>query len=132
MTVLFIYPEYSTFCLLAGIISLYTVYNTFFAGSYPDKIIIADDYISFYSMGRVQYYSYCSIKYFKVRESRYSRDMFIRINKPLFGKGRFWFNANSFNNGNALYKYITNLENRIHPESLKSIAGNRCSHVEGR
>lgn len=122
LIVSYIYPEYDIACILVSMICLYTIYNTFFTGSYPDTIIEADDYILFYSMGKAQQYNYCDIKYFKVRESRYSKDMFIRINKPLFNKGRFWINANNFNDSNDLYKYIVNLECKIHPKSLKSIA----------
>ncbi|WP_231036115.1 hypothetical protein [Pectinatus sottacetonis] len=76
-------------------------------------------------MGRFQKYRYDKIKYFKVREARYSRNMFIRINKPLLGKGRFWINANGFNDSKELYEYIINLEYKIHPRSLKSIANNQ-------
>lgn len=121
----YMYPEYLILGGLVNIVCLYTFYNTFITGSYPDKIIIADDHISFYSMGKVQQYAYCDIQYFKVRESKYSKNMFVRINKPLLGKGRFWINTNDFYNGDALYKSILELELKKHPKSLKSIAYNQ-------
>lgn len=118
----YLYPEHLILAVLISTICLYTIYNTFLTGSYPDKIIIADDHISFYSMGKMQQYKYCDIRYFKVRESRYSLAMFVRINKPLLNKGRFWIHANSFQDGDELYKRIVELEFKIHPKSLKSIA----------
>ncbi len=125
IAVFFTHIEYSLPAILIGIICLYTIYNTFLTGSYPDKVIVTNNYIAFSCMGKIQYYKYNEIKYFKVRDSQYSKNMFLRINRPLFGKGRFWINTRSFHNGNDLYEYIINLEYKIHPNSLKNIARNK-------
>lgn len=120
-----LYSNYRLLLGLVGLVCVYVIWNTVVTSSYPDRIVIRDKSIAFFSYGKCQEYFFDQIKQFRVRDTFYSKDMFIRINDPAFYKGRFWLNADYFNQGEELHRFILTLEYKIHPSSLKAMARNR-------
>jgi len=119
-----LYLDYRLFFGLVGFVCTYVIWNTAVTSSYPNRIVIGDKSIAFFSYGKCQEYFFDQIKQFRVRDAFYSKDMFIRINDPVFYKGRFWLNTDYFNQGEELHRLILALEYKIHPASLKAMARN--------
>ncbi|MCI8566206.1 MAG: hypothetical protein HFI39_07845 [Lachnospiraceae bacterium] len=106
----------------AGIISFYTVWETFISLSNPSKVIVDADSITFCAYGREHRYLWSEIERFKVKEFTGARKLFVRINKAGILRGRYWVNCYYFNDTDLLYKYIVDREYLIHPTSLKARA----------
>ena len=119
------YSNYRLLLGLVGLVCIYVIWNTVVTSSYPDRIVIRNKSIAFFSYGNCQEYFFDQIKQFRVRDAFYSKDMFIRINDPAFYKGRFWLNADYFNQGEELHQFILTLEYKTHPASLKAMARKR-------
>lgn len=106
----------------AGIISFYTVWETFISLSNPSKVIVDADSITFCAYGREHRYLWSEIERFKVKEFTGARKLFVRINQAGILRGRYWVNCYYFNDTDLLYKYIVDRECLIHPTSLKARA----------
>ena len=108
--------------LLILIITGYTIWNSFISMSNPSKVVLSKDGVTFSAYGREDHYPMADIKSFRVKDFPGSRKMFIRVNGGGILKGRYWVAAYYFNDTDELYNAILELENKIHPGTLKSRA----------
>lgn len=107
---------------LAIIAAVYTAWNDFISNSNPEKVIIADDYISFSSFGREDKYMFDQLESFKLREFPSAGKIFIRVNNAGIFKGRYWVHTRNFSDGKELFMRLIDMEYNIHPDSLKAKA----------
>ena len=106
----------------AGIVSLYTVWETFISLSNPSKVVIDADSITFCAYGQEHRYLWSEIERFRVKEFTGARKLFVRINEASIFRGRYWVNCYYFNDTDLLYKFIVDRECLVHPTSLKARA----------
>lgn len=108
------------------LIAVYTVWNSFVTISNPSKVILSDEEIVFSAYGREDRFPMTEITSFRVKDFPNVRKLFIRINNASWLHGRYWIPAAFFNDTDELYRAILDIEERIHPNTLKSAA--RYSH----
>lgn len=104
--------------LVAG----YTVWNSFVSISNPSKVILSDEEIVFSAYGREDRFLMTEIKSFRVKDFPDVRKLFIRVNNANLLKGRYWVPAMFFNDTDELFRAILDIEERVHPNTLKSMA----------
>lgn len=104
------------------IVAGYTIWNSFISISNPGKVILSDEEIVFCAYGREDHFPMSEIKSFRVKDFANVRKMFIRVNQAGLLKGRYWVPAAFFNDTDELYKRILDIEEQIHPGTLKSMA----------
>ena len=104
------------------IVAGYTVWNSFVTISNPSKVTLSDEEIVFSAYGREDHFPMTEIKSFRVKDFPNVRKLFVRINNASWFKGRYWIPAAFFNDTDELYKAILDIEERIHPSTLKSMA----------
>ncbi|WP_227861540.1 hypothetical protein [Clostridioides sp. ZZV14-6105] len=75
-------------------------------------------YICFSSFNITHKYEIKDIKKIRIREF-HDKKMYLKINDGSFLKGRYWIKTNMFNGNIELYNYFIELEECLHPESLK-------------
>jgi hypothetical protein len=109
------------FCF-AGLIAIYTAWNTFVSGSNPSKVILEEDGISFISYGRKVKYLFDEITRFFAKDFRYTGKIFLRINNYTYFKGRYWIHTKEFNDSDELFLFLLQFEYKTHPDSIKSRA----------
>ena len=107
---------------IAFIIAGYTVWNSFVTISNPSKVVLSDEEIVFSAYGREDHFLMTEIHSFRVKDFPNVRKLFIRVNNASWLKGRYWIPAAFFNDTDELYKAILDIEERVHPNSLKSVA----------
>ncbi|GHV86580.1 hypothetical protein AGMMS50230_21880 [Spirochaetia bacterium] len=108
--------------IMAAVVSVYTVWNTFISHSNPGKVILEEDGISFESYGKVFKYLFDEITTFLAKDFRGSGKIFLRINQHNFFQGRFWIHTMEFNDSEELFLYLLKLEYKTHPNSIKARA----------
>lgn len=108
--------------IFAAVIAAYTAWNDFVSISNPEKVVISDDFISFYAFGREHKYPLSDISQFRVREFPTSGKIFLRVNNANIFKGRYWLHTKMFSDGKELFTIIRDMEFKIHPDSLKARA----------
>lgn len=113
-------PAWAFVILIAG----YTVWNTFVTISNPSKVTLSKNEIVFSAYGREDHYLMKDIHSFRVKDFPNVRKLFIRVNNASWLHGRYWVPAAFFNDTDELYKAILDIEERIHPNTLKSMARN--------
>ena len=106
------------------IIAGYTVWNSFVTISNPSKVTLSDEEIVFSAYGREDHFPMTEITSFRVKDFPNVRKLFIRINNASWLHGRYWVPAAFFNDTDELYKAILDIEERIHPNTLKAMARN--------
>ena len=111
---------------IVAFVAFYTVWNSFVTISNPSKVTLSDEEIVFSAYGREDHFPMTEITSFRVKDFPNVRKLFIRINNASWFKGRYWIPAAFFNDTDELYKAILDIEERIHPNTLKSMA--RYSH----
>ncbi|MCC0661778.1 hypothetical protein KGF45_16070 [Clostridioides sp. ZZV14-6154] len=100
------------------VICTYGVFNTFVSSSNPKMITMDNKYICFSSFNITHKYEIKDIKKIRIREF-HGKKMYLKINDGSFLKGRYWIKTNMFNGNIELYNYFIELEECLHPESLK-------------
>lgn len=114
-------------------ISAYTIITNFIAISYPEKITIDDDKISFSAFHKSHVYSRNELKVFKIKEQQLAKRMYIRVNNSSIFRGRYWIDLKAYNDYEDLEKKLLEIEEIVHPNSLKFIIKNNNElHVERR
>lgn len=114
-------------------LSVYTMITNFIAIGYPEKIIINNNEISFSAFNKSHFYSRKELKGFKIKEQQLAKKMYIRVNKPSLLKGRYWIDLNAYNDYKDLEKNLLEIEEIIHPNSLKAnIKKNNAIYEERR
>lgn len=108
--------------VVAIIVATYTAWNSFISNSNPEKVVIADDYISFSSFGREDKYMLDQLEMFRLREFPTAGKIFIRVNKAGIFKGRYWVHTWHFNDGKELFTRLLDMEYALHPDTLKAKA----------
>ncbi len=111
-----------TLMAIIFIVAFYTVWNSFITISNPSKVTLSDEEIVFSAYGREDRFPMTEITSFRVKDFPNVRKLFIRINNASWFKGRYWVPALFFNDTDELYKAILDIEERIHPNTLKSAA----------
>ncbi|QAT40721.1 hypothetical protein [Clostridium sp. JN-9] len=101
-------------------ICIYTLITNFIAISYPEKIVIGNNAISFSAFNQSHVYSRKELIGFKIKEQQLAKKMYIRVNKPSLFKGRYWIDLKAYNNNKDLEKCLLEIEEIIHPDSLKA------------
>ena len=101
-------------------ICIYTLITNFIAISYPEKIVIDNNAISFSAFNQSHVYSRKELIGFKIKEQQLAKKMYIRVNKPSLFKGRYWIDLKAYNNYKDLEKCLLEIEEIIHPDSLKA------------
>lgn len=101
-------------------ICVYTVITNFIAISYPEKIVIDNNAISFSAFNQSHVYSRKELMGFKIKEQQLAKKMYIRVNKPSLFKGRYWIDLKAYNDYKDLGKCLLEIEEIIHPNSLKA------------
>ena len=111
-----------TFWAIVFLIAAYTVWNSFVTISNPSKVTLSDEEIVFSAYGREDHFPMTEITSFRVKDFPNVRKLFIRINNASWLHGRYWIPAAFFNDTDELYRAILDIEERIHPNTLKSAA----------
>jgi len=109
------------FCFVA-LIAVYTSWNTFVSRVTPSKIMLEEDGITFSGFGKITKYLFDEIRFFKIKDFRYSGKMFIRVNDYNMINGRYWVNTRGFNDSYELFEFLFKLEYKTHPDSIKAKA----------
>lgn len=106
--------------ILICFLCVYTVTTNFIAISYPKKIVISSNEISFSAFNKSHVYSRKELKSFKIKEQQMAGKMYIRVNKPSLFRGRYWIDLKAYNDYKELGKILLEIEETIHPNSLKA------------
>lgn len=110
---------------------VYTIVTNFIAISYPEKIAIDNDEISFSAFNKTHVYSRKELRGFKIKEQQLASKMYIRVNTPSLLKGRYWIDLKAYNDYKDLEKNLLNIEEIVHPNSLKAnIKKNNAMYLE--
>lgn len=110
---------------------IYTIITNFISISYPEKIVINSNEISFSAFNKSHVYSINELKCFKIKEQQLAGRMYIRVNKPSLVKGRYWIDLKAYNDYKDLGKNLLEIEESIHPNSLKAnVKKNNAMHEE--
>ena len=108
--------------LLVGIVSIYTMWNSFVSKVHPEKIVIKENEIIFESFNSKDRYYIDGTDRFQLREFPSSGKLYLRIGNAQIQKGRYWINTKNYNNGKELFQLFRDLDYKINPDSLKSKA----------
>ena len=108
--------------LLVGIVSIYTMWNSFVSKVHPEKIVIKENEIIFESFNSKDRYYIDGTDRFQLREFPSSGKVYLRIGNAQIQKGRYWINTKNYNNGKELFQLFRDLDYKINPDSLKSKA----------
>ena len=108
--------------LLVGIVSIYTMWNSFVSKVHPEKIVIKENEIVFESFNSKDRYYIDGTDRFQLREFPSSGKLYLRIGNEQLQKGRYWINTKNYNNGKELFQLFRDLDYKINPDSLKSKA----------
>ena len=108
--------------LLVGIVSIYTMWNSFVSKVHPEKIVIKENEIVFESFNSKDRYYIDGTDRFQLREFPSSGKLYLRIGNAQIQKGRYWINTKNYNNGKELFQLFRELDYKINPDSLKSKA----------
>lgn len=108
--------------LLVGIVSIYTMWNSFVLKVHPEKIVIKENEIIFESFNSKDRYYIDGTDRFQLREFPSSGKLYLRIGNAQIQKGRYWINTKNYNNGKELFQLFRDLDYKINPDSLKSKA----------
>lgn len=110
---------------------VYTVFTNFISISYPEKIVIDSNEISFSAFNKTHVYSRKELKGFKIKEQQLASRMYIRVNTPSLLKGRYWIDLRAYNDSKDLGKNLLEIEDIVHPNSLKAkIKRNNAMYLE--
>lgn len=113
-------PPYSIVPILMVVLAVVAVYgfvNTFVTHSYPKRITIDDDAITFESFGRTDTYRLDQVTFFSLREQMYD-SAYVRIKSPE-RSGRYFIRGEWFTDGKQLNKQLCAIDERINPDSLR-------------
>lgn len=99
---------------------VYTIITNFIAVSYPEKIVVDNNEISFSAFNKAHVYSRKELKAFKIKEQQLAKKMYIRVNMPSLFKGRYWIDLKAYNDYKDLEKNLLEIEEIVHPNSLKA------------
>jgi hypothetical protein len=119
MAIMGIVPGVMAVC---AVVAFYTAWNTFVSRAYPREVTVDDESISFTCFGRTDTYRFADIDDIRVREFPYAYKSYVRINGGGMLKGRYWVRGQWFDDGEELYRRITDIECTIMPDSLKARA----------
>ena len=108
--------------LLVGIVSIYTMWNSFVSKVHPEKIVIKENEIVFESFNSKDRYYIDGTDRLQLREFPSSGKLYLRIGNAQIQKGRYWINTKNYNNGKELFQLFRELDYKINPDSLKSKA----------
>lgn len=114
--------------LLACVVALYTVWNTFVSKSTPEKVVWDEEGITLSAFNRDDYYAWNEIKQLRIREFPKARKMYVRFDNAGIFKGRYWLQTGQFSDGEELFSKMLNKEMELNPNSLKAQA--RRGHDE--
>ncbi|MCB5288293.1 MAG: hypothetical protein LHW64_10915 [Candidatus Cloacimonetes bacterium] len=106
--------------MLICLLCVYVIITNFISISYPEKIVIGSNEISFSAFNKAHVYSRNELKSFKIKEQQLAGKMYIRVNKPSLFKGRYWIDLRAYNDYKDLGKDLLKIEETIHPNSLKA------------
>jgi len=110
---------------------VYTIITNFMAISYPEKVTISSSEICFSAFNKAHVYSRKDLFGFKIKEQQLAAKMYIRVNKPSLFKGRYWIDLKAYNDYKELGKSLLEIEETIHPNSLKAnIKRNNALYLE--
>lgn len=110
---------------------VYTIITNFISISYPEKIVIDSNEISFSAFNKTHVYSRKELKGFKIKEQQLASKMYIRVNTPSLLKGRYWIDLRAYNDYKDLGKSLLDIEEIVHPDSLKAkIKRNNAMYLE--
>lgn len=99
---------------------VYTLITNFIAISYPEKIVIDNNEISFSAFNKTHVYSRKELIGFRIKEQQLAQKMYLRVNKPSLFKGRYWIDLRAYNDYKDLGKNLLEIEEIVHPNSLKA------------
>lgn len=117
--------------MLICFLCVYTIFTNFIAIGYPEKIVIDNNEISFSAFNKTHVYSRNEITSFKIKEQQLAAKMFIRVNKPSLFKGKYWIDLKAYNDYKDLAKSLLEIEEKLHPNSLKAnIKKNNALYME--
>ncbi|MDV3425664.1 MAG: hypothetical protein LIR50_00060 [Bacillota bacterium] len=106
--------------ILICFLCVYTIITNFISISYPEKIVIDDNEISFSAFNKAHVYSLKELNCFKIKEQQLAHKMYIRVNKSTLLKGRYWIDLKAYNDYKDLEKKLLEIEEVVHPNSLKA------------
>ncbi|MDR1389757.1 MAG: HAD family hydrolase [Treponema sp.] len=104
--------------ILALVVSLYTLYNSFVRKSNPRLITISDDTICFASYGEISFETE-KLSMFRVKVTTPNYQILVRIEDTNSRKGTFWVTYSFFNDKLDLISEFDFLERKVHPDSLR-------------
>lgn len=117
--------------IFACFLCVYTLVSNFVSISYPKKITISSNEISFSAFNKTHVYSRKDLTGFKIKEQHLAAKMYIRVNKPSLFKGRYWIDLKAYSDNKELGKSLLEIEEIVHPDSLKAkIKKNNALYLE--
>lgn len=117
--------------MLICFLCVYTIITNFIAIGYPEKIVIDNNEICFSAFNKAHVYSRNELTSFKIKEQQIAAKMFIRVNKPSLFKGKYWIDLKAYNDYKDLAKSLLEIEENLHPNSLKAnIKKNNALYLE--
>lgn len=117
--------------MLICLLCVYTIITNFISISYPEKVVIDNNEISFSAFNKTHVYSKRELECFKIKEQQLAGKMYIRVNKPSLIKGRYWIDLRAYNDYKDLGQNLLKIEEIVHPNSLKAnIKKNNAKYEE--
>lgn len=118
--------------IMVGVIvlSLYILFNTLIAKTYPQTVELSATELSLTSFGRTDTYRVTDISRLQVRENGMTRSTYIRVNGGGLLRGRYFVGCGDLydadgNKAEALFRFLLDTEARLDPDNLRVRA--RCA-----
>jgi len=87
----------------------------YLALSHPEKIVVDDQSIEFSCFGRHHSYTFNQIHHINIRNTAFSKNIYVRINNAGLLKGRYWLQPEQLSDGKELQKILESLVEHKHP-----------------
>ncbi|MBS7157455.1 MAG: hypothetical protein KH040_00930 [Collinsella sp.] len=106
------------------VVSIYTLFNTLVAKTYPQIVALDETELSLTSFGRTDTYRIDEIDRLQVRENGMTRNAYIRVNGGSLLRGRYFVGCGDMYDADGvkaedLYRFFLETEARLDPDNLR-------------
>lgn len=103
------------FYALVALLCFLFAYDNFVSLSHPKRISFIENKIELYAFGRKHTFSMDTLERLSIREGSFNRNLYVRIGKPSFSKGKYWISKDMYENGEELISILKEKEGELHP-----------------